>query len=149
MVPFCGETDRIATCRYKILRPVSHPPNVHSFVGTARTNGAVPPAKNRSFTSIFRWYTHTHDSVAASCDMSRLAGSRLAPAGEGQTPRVLAARLGGQTQLMSAAMPGAKIQRQPLPVVQSFLATECNKVIGRERERAIYIYNIYIYIQTQ
>ena len=42
MVPFCGETDRIATCRYKILRPVSHPPNVHSFVGTARTNGAVP-----------------------------------------------------------------------------------------------------------
>ena len=42
MVPFCGETDRIATCRYKILRPVSHPPNVHGFVGTARTNGAVP-----------------------------------------------------------------------------------------------------------
>ena len=37
-------TDRITTCRYKILRPVSHPPNVHSFVGTARTNGAVPPA---------------------------------------------------------------------------------------------------------
>ena len=60
MVPFCGETDRIATCRYKILRPVSHPPNVHSFVGTARTNGAVPPAKNRSFTSIQMVHTHTH-----------------------------------------------------------------------------------------
>ena len=43
-VEFRGETDRITTCRYKILRPVSHPPNVHSFVGTARTNGAVPPA---------------------------------------------------------------------------------------------------------
>ena len=43
-VPFRGETDRITTCRYKILRPVSHPPNVHSFVGTARTNGAVPLA---------------------------------------------------------------------------------------------------------
>ena len=38
-VPFRGETDRITTCRYKILRPVSHPPNVHSFVGTARTSG--------------------------------------------------------------------------------------------------------------
>ena len=43
-VPFRGETDRITTCRYKILRPVSHPPNVRSFIGTARTNGAVPPA---------------------------------------------------------------------------------------------------------
>ena len=43
-VPFRGETDRITTCRYKILRPVSHPPNVRSFIRTARTNGAVPPA---------------------------------------------------------------------------------------------------------
>ena len=43
-VPFRGETDRITTCRYKMLRPVSHPPNVRSFIGTARTNGAVPPA---------------------------------------------------------------------------------------------------------
>ena len=70
MVPFCGETDRIATCRYKILRPVSHPPNVHSVVGTARTNGAVPPAlfvrgeegrtKKEVFTSIQMLHTHTH-----------------------------------------------------------------------------------------
>ena len=29
-VPFRGETGRITTCRYKILRPVSHPPIVQS-----------------------------------------------------------------------------------------------------------------------
>ena len=69
MVPFCGETDRIATCRYKILRPVSHPPNVHSVVGTARTNGAVPPAlfvrgeegrTKKEVLHLSRCYTHTH-----------------------------------------------------------------------------------------
>ena len=62
-------TDRITTCRYKILRPVSHPPNVHSFVGTARTNGAVPPAlfkkggegrKKKEVLHLSRCYTHTH-----------------------------------------------------------------------------------------
>ena len=68
-VPFRGETDRITTCRYKILRPVSHPPNVHSFIGTARTNGAVPPAffrkgedgrkKKREVLHLLRCYTHT------------------------------------------------------------------------------------------
>ena len=71
-VPFRGETDRITTCRYKILRPVSHPPNVHSFVGTARTNGAVPPAlvlwlerertegREREKFYIYSDVTHTH-----------------------------------------------------------------------------------------
>ena len=64
-------TDRITTCRYKILRPVSHPPNVHSFVGTARTNGAVPPAlfkkggegrKKKEVLHLSRCYTHTWQS---------------------------------------------------------------------------------------
>ena len=56
-VPFHGETDRITTCRYKILRPVSHPPIVHSFVGTARTSGAVPPALNATLRFLFRGET--------------------------------------------------------------------------------------------
>ena len=56
-VPFRGETGRITTCRYKILRPVSHPPIVHSFVGTARTSGAVPPALNASLRFLFRGET--------------------------------------------------------------------------------------------
>ena len=54
-VPFRGETGRITTCRYKILRPVSHPPIVHSFIGTARTSGAVPPALNASLRFLFLW----------------------------------------------------------------------------------------------
>ena len=82
-VPFRGETDRITTCRYKILRPVSHPPNVHSFVGTARTNGAVPPAlvlwlgpkeeKERSFTSIQMLHTHLLRNILSNywCGMHR------------------------------------------------------------------------------
>ena len=66
-VPFRGETDRITTCRYKILRPVSPPPNVRSFVGTARTNGAVPRAlfkkgeegrKKKEVLHLSRCYTH-------------------------------------------------------------------------------------------
>ena len=57
-VPFRGETGRITTCRYKILRPVSHPPIVHSFVGTARTSGAVPPALNATLRFLFRGETH-------------------------------------------------------------------------------------------
>ena len=56
-VPFHGETGRITTCRYKILRPVSHPPIVHSFGGTARTSGAVPPALNASLRFLFRGET--------------------------------------------------------------------------------------------
>ena len=56
-VPFHGETGRITTCRYKILRPVSHPPIVHSFVGTARTSGAVPPALNATLRFLFRGET--------------------------------------------------------------------------------------------
>ena len=56
-VPFRGETGRITTCRYKILRPVSHPPIVHSFVGTARTSGAVPPALNATLRFLFRGET--------------------------------------------------------------------------------------------
>ena len=56
-VPFRGETGRITTCGYKILRPVSHPPIVHSFVGTARTSGAVPPALNASLRFLFRGET--------------------------------------------------------------------------------------------
>ena len=64
-VPFRGETGRITTCRYKILRPVSHPPIVHSFVGTARTSGAVPPALNASLRFLFRGET---DRITKWCD---------------------------------------------------------------------------------
>ena len=31
-------------CRYKMLRPASHPPDFRNFVGTAWKSGAVPPA---------------------------------------------------------------------------------------------------------
>ena len=59
--PLRGETDRITTRRYKILRPVSHPPNVHSFVGTARTSGAVPPAEKKiKVLHLSRCSTHAH-----------------------------------------------------------------------------------------
>ena len=54
-VPFRGETGRITTCRYKILRPVSHPPIVHSFIGTARTSGAVPPCSKCITTVPISW----------------------------------------------------------------------------------------------
>ena len=64
-VPFRGETGRITTCRYKILRPVSHPPIVHSFVGMARTSGAVPPALNASLRFLFRGET---DRITKWCD---------------------------------------------------------------------------------
>ena len=64
-VPLRGETGRITTCRYKILRPVSHPPIVHSFVGTARTSGAVPPALNASLRFLFRGET---DRITKWCD---------------------------------------------------------------------------------
>ena len=64
-VPFRGETGRITTCRYKILRPVSHPPIVHSFVGTARTSGAVPPALKASLRFLFRGET---DRITKWCD---------------------------------------------------------------------------------
>ena len=64
-VPFRGETGRITTCRYKILRPVYHPPIVHSFVGTARTSGAVPPALNASLRFLFRGET---DRITKWCD---------------------------------------------------------------------------------
>ena len=64
-VPFRGETGRITTCGYKILRPVSHPPIVHSFVGTARTSGAVPPALNASLRFLFRGET---DRITKWCD---------------------------------------------------------------------------------
>ena len=53
-------TDRITTCTYKILRPVSHPPNVHSFVGTARPSGAVPPAEKSSKFYVSPDNPHTH-----------------------------------------------------------------------------------------
>ena len=64
-VPFRGETGRITTCRYKILRPVSHPPIVRSFFGTARTSGAVPPALNASLRFLFRGET---DRITKWCD---------------------------------------------------------------------------------
>ena len=64
-VPYRGETGRITTCRYKILRPVSHPPIVHSFIGTARTSGAVPPALNASLRFLFRGET---DRITKWCD---------------------------------------------------------------------------------
>ena len=64
-VPFRGETGRITTCRYKILRPVSHPPIVHSFVGTARTSGAVPPTLKASLRFLFRGET---DRITKWCD---------------------------------------------------------------------------------
>ena len=92
-VPFHGETDRITKwCDHqlcnsiqvrhygsiswrdelespragtRILRPVSHPPIVHSFVGTARTSGAVPPALNASLRFLFRGET---DRITKWCD---------------------------------------------------------------------------------
>ena len=33
-----------SNCRYKMLRPTSHPPDFRSFVGTAWKSSAVPPA---------------------------------------------------------------------------------------------------------
>ena len=51
-------------CRYGSVRPRSLPAESHSFVGMARETAAMPPAYQRSFTSIQMVHTHTHIPLA-------------------------------------------------------------------------------------